>query len=163
MPKAEIHVKKIMYAIFFRSTGIVAIVKKEKKEKGNSDWYVNKCLSKVFADIREKRPKSGLKRIILHHDNCRPHKAAITTKFLEDNGVELLPHPPYSPDLSPCDFWLFKNLKQCLRGTRFNTEAEIDSAVNAFFESIKPEEWRAVYKSWVDRMRRVIQVKGDYI
>ena len=111
MPRREVNVKKVMYAVFFRSTGIVKVVKLGKGEKITSDWYINKCLSQVFAAINEKRKKSGLKRIVLHHDNARPHKAWITAEYLNDLGIILMPHPAYSPDLAPCDFWLFKNLK----------------------------------------------------
>lgn len=163
MAKREVHVKKIMYAIFFRSTGIVKVVKLEKGEKVTADWYVNKCLTQVFGSICEYRPKSGLKRIILHHDNARPHKAAITEKFLSDNDVEVLPHPPYSPDLAPADFWLFKNMKKAFRGVVFQSEEHIDSAVEAFLSGISLADWRRVYDKWYDRMKRVIRANGDYI
>ncbi len=158
----EVHVKKLMYAVFFRSTGIVKVVKLDKGEKVTADWYANKCLPQVFAAISEKRPKTGIKNIILHHDNARPHKASLTADYLEDIRVVLMLHPPYSPDLAPCDFWLFKNLKKHLRGRKFSTEEEIDRAVDDFFESIKPEEWRRVYDKWQDRMKRCINARGDY-
>ncbi len=161
-PKAEIHVKKIMYAVFFRSTGIVKVVKLGKGETVTKEWYANICLPQVFAAISERRPKSGVKRIILHHDNARPHKASLTAEYLDQMGVELLPHPPYSPDLSPCDFWLFKNLKKHLRGQKFASEEELDKAVLSFFDSISSQDWRQVYRKWEDRMDRCIRVLGDY-
>ncbi|XP_045105138.1 uncharacterized protein LOC123500495 [Portunus trituberculatus] len=46
---------------------------------------------------------------MLHHDNAAPHKGRLTVQFLEQQGITLLPHPPYSPDLASCDFWLFPN------------------------------------------------------
>lgn len=161
-PKAEIHVKKIMYAVFFRSTGIVKVIKLGKGERITKEWYTNICLPRVFAAISESRPKCGVKGIILHHDNARPHKASLTTEYLNSMGVELLQHPPYSPDLSPCDFWLFKNLKKHLRGRKFVTEEELDTAVFSFFDSIPSEDWRKVYRKWQDRMSRCIAVLGDY-
>jgi histone-lysine N-methyltransferase SETMAR len=164
VPKSEVHVKKIMYAVFFRSTGIVKVVKLDKGEKVTADWYTNKCLPQVFNAIRENRPKSGIKRIILHHDNARPHKAKLTEEFLYQNAVQVMPHPPppYSPDIAPCDFWLFRKLKKHLRGRRFSSEEEIDQAVNGFFNSITPDEWRRVYDKWQERMKRVISARGDY-
>ena len=42
-------------------------------------------------------------------------------------------HPPHSPDLSMCDFWLFFNLKKILRGRRFHSKEENNVATNAFF------------------------------
>ena len=48
-----------------------------------------------------------------------------TREFLENSGLKTLPHPPYSPDLAPCDFWLFSRIKDELRGKRFSTNEEL--------------------------------------
>jgi histone-lysine N-methyltransferase SETMAR len=147
-------VKKIMYAVFFRSTGLVSAVKLGSKETITAKWYTNVCLEEVFNSVANKREKTGIRGIILHHDNARPHKAAITSAFLEEKGIELMPHPPYSPDLAPCDFWLFRKLKKFLRGKRFRSENEIDSAVHEFLASIPTEDWRGVFAKWQERMER---------
>ncbi|GFV08472.1 histone-lysine N-methyltransferase SETMAR [Trichonephila clavipes] len=57
--------------------------------------------------------------ILLHYDNARPHIARCILHVSQQNSVEILPHPPYSPDLTPSDFWLFPQLKKQLRGKRF--------------------------------------------
>ena len=44
--------------------------------------------------------------------NNQPHKAKIVKDYLEEQELQVLPHPPYSPDLAPCDFWLFPTLKE---------------------------------------------------
>ncbi|XP_054160944.1 histone-lysine N-methyltransferase SETMAR-like [Oppia nitens] len=100
-----------------------------------TDWYVKKWLSKVFESINEDRPKSGLTGIIMYHDNAKSHKTLVTTRYLDDNGVQLLTRPPYSPDLSPANFWLFKNLKKHLKGTVFNSKIDIDNAFESFWET----------------------------
>ncbi|XP_054165775.1 histone-lysine N-methyltransferase SETMAR-like [Oppia nitens] len=135
LAKREVHVKKIIYAIFFRSTSIVKIFKLGNGYKVTTDWYVKKWLSKVFESINEDRPKSGLTGIIMYHDNAKSHKTLVTTRYLDDNGVQLLTRPPYSPDLSPANFWLFKNLKKHLRGTVFNSKIDIDNAFESFWET----------------------------
>ena len=56
---------------------------------------------------------------MLHHDNAAPHKAKIVTEYLQKERVEVLPHPPYSPDLAPCDFFLFPRIKKELKGKVF--------------------------------------------
>ena len=50
-------------------------------------------------------------------------------------GYELIPHPPYSPDLIPCDFFLFPNLKTWLDGKKFSSNKEVIVAVNEYFET----------------------------
>ena len=60
----------------------------------------------------------------LLHDNARPHTALSISRFLTKHNVTGLPHTPYSPDLSPCDFFLFPRLKKRLKGRRHeNIEA----------------------------------------
>ncbi len=162
LAQKELHVKKIMYAIFFRSTGLVKSVKLGPRETVTANWYKDICLPQVFEIITNERPATGLRGLILHHDNARPHTAAITREYLEELNVKTMPHPPYSPDLAPCDFWLFRNLKKFLRGKRFQTESEIDSAVDDFFSSITTAQWRAVFEKWQERMERCIRAQGDY-
>ena len=48
------------------------------------------------------------------HDNASSYKCEVVKSFLASEKVKVLNHPPYSPDLSPCDFFLFPRLKKCL-------------------------------------------------
>ena len=66
--------------------------------------------------IDENRP-GMLQTAILHHDNAPSHRAAKTTETIKRLDFELLDDPPYSPDLAPCDFFLFHLIKSVLRGT----------------------------------------------
>ncbi len=56
------------------------------------------------------------KQWILHHDNARTHTARIITDYLKKMKIRVMPHPPYSPDEAPCDFYLFPFLKKELHG-----------------------------------------------
>ena len=56
---------------------------------------------------------------VLHHDNAPAHSVLSIRQFLEESYVPTLEQPPYSPDLVPCDFFLFPKLKGVIKGTRF--------------------------------------------
>jgi histone-lysine N-methyltransferase SETMAR len=161
--KSEKTAKKICYAVFFRSTGLVKAVKLEGQKTITAKWYTEVCLPKVFEQVMNERPKSGLRDIIFHHDNARPHTAQLTTDYLKEKKVKIMRHSPYSPDIALCDFWLFGELKKNLRGRRFGTEEELDAAVMEFFEGIPQEQWLEAFKRWQDRMQRVIDNAGEYI
>ena len=88
----------------------------EDRRTVTADWYVYHCLPKVFEVWCQRRPKTGL-RVLFLHDNASAHTAAITVVFLDENQVQLLPHPPYPPDLSPCDFFLLPEMKKRLKST----------------------------------------------
>ena len=53
---------------------------------------------------------------LIFHANARPHIADVVTKKLSDYGWKVLPHAPYSPDMSPPDFDLFPKLKEPMHG-----------------------------------------------
>ncbi|GFR73021.1 transposase [Elysia marginata] len=67
-------------------------------------YYVPNVLSQVKSPINEQRPKVSNSRTLLLHDNAGPHKANATTQPLRELGIQVLPHPAYSPDLTPCKF-----------------------------------------------------------
>ena len=73
-------------------------------------FYINAVLRKSKNYYKSRRPKTGLKYVRLLHDNASAHKARIVTDFFESEKVTVLPHPPYSPDLAPCDYFLVPNL-----------------------------------------------------
>jgi transposase len=66
----------------------------------------------------------------LLHDNARPHSDTATLNLLNSWGWEILPHPPYSPDLAPSDFHLvFPKMKKHLRGQRFRSNEDVQNEV----------------------------------
>ena len=76
------------------------------------------CQNKVAAG-QVQRPNLGTTRTLLLHDNAAPrHRARATIQYLEGEKWQVLPHPPYSPDLAPCDFCLFSTLKTGLVGKK---------------------------------------------
>ncbi|CAF1125954.1 unnamed protein product, partial [Didymodactylos carnosus] len=102
---------KRMVPIFFMKSGLIKSIPLERGETVTKRWYVDSCLPQGFETVSEWRQKTGLRGLILHDDNAWPHRAGIVNGFLAKNRVEPYRNPPYSPDLSPCDFFLFTKLK----------------------------------------------------
>ena len=76
----------------------------------NSSKYCWK-LDQLKAALEEKHPESvNRKRIIFQQDNARLHVSLMTWQKLLQLGWEVLIHPPYSPDIAPSDFHLFRSL-----------------------------------------------------
>ena len=84
----------------------------------NADRYC-KDLTKLRGAIKRKRPGKLSKKVLLLHDNARPHSAAKTKNLLENFKWDIFDHPLYSPDLAPSDFRLFPLLKESLGGKHF--------------------------------------------
>ena len=88
---------------FFAKFGHVETIPLEDKNAVTADWYVNHCLLKVFQAWSRRRLRTGVRGLLLHHDNASAHTAAVTLDFLAASDVQLVTHPPYSPDFAPCD------------------------------------------------------------
>ncbi|VEN45832.1 unnamed protein product [Callosobruchus maculatus] len=55
------------------------------------------------------------------HDNAPAHTSLLVREYLAKNNTVMVPQPPYSPDLAPCDFFLFPKLKRPMKGRRYAT------------------------------------------
>ncbi|CAH1955787.1 unnamed protein product [Acanthoscelides obtectus] len=102
-------------------------------------------------------PPSFERRIILHQDNASSHTAQKTRQMQEEN-VELLDHPPYSPDLSPNEFFTFPKIKNRLLGQRFQSPEEaVDAFKNAVLD-LPANEWNKCFENWFERMQMCINL-----
>jgi histone-lysine N-methyltransferase SETMAR len=93
----------------------------------NSGFYRD-VLRRLRENVRRRRPELCQEQTwLLHHDNAPSHTSVLTQQFLAKYKMAGIPHPPYSADLAPCDFFLFPKLKLNLKGRRFDTTEEIQS------------------------------------
>ena len=128
-----------MYAIAFDAYGPVAQVYVPKGQNYTGDFYCTHVLAEVSKHYTERRPRTGPRGIKLLHDNASSHKTKQVAAYIKDIGMKTLNHPPYSPDLSPCDFWLFSKLKSHLSDKEFTSRMEIGIAVHKYLKSIPTE------------------------
>lgn len=149
--KLQVSAGKVMLSAFFDHEGLLLADFKEPGVNINSTHYLE-TLDKLHKAIKNKRPGMLSRGVILLHDNARPHVAKIVQEALAWKKWEILQHPAYSPDLSPCDFHLFGPLKKALKGQRFHTDADVMNAVNTWF-SEQPQSFfadgiRRLPKQW---------------
>ena len=73
-------------------------------------------------------------------------------------GMKTIPHPPYSPDLPPCDFWLFPKL----RGCRYETIEEMKEAVTKVIDTLSQEDFHSAFQKLFERYNKCIATREDY-
>jgi len=98
----------------------------------------------------------------LSYINAQPHVSGAVSEILEKCGWQVLPHPPYSPDMSPPAFDLFPKLKRPLRGKRFRSIEEV-SEVTRVIRRINNEGVLTGIQGLPKRWTAVIKHNGDYI
>ena len=127
-----------MATVFWDAQGVIMSGFLAKKSTITVAYYAN-LLDQLRTVIREKRRGKLSKGILLQQDNARVHTCKIAMDAVEQNEYELIPHPAYSPDLAPSDYFLFTNLKKDIRGRHFRVMAAVEEWVRdkdlGFFSS----------------------------
>lgn len=152
---------KRMATIFWDKKGILLIKWLPEKQTINSDYYVN-----LLTELREiiKKERRGLvtRGIILQQDNARPHTSRQTVSKIGELGYELLPHPAYSPDLAPCDYWLFGQMKKFLGGKHFQSIQGLSSAVSQWVNQTDVGFFAEGIQKLPERWQKCVSVKGEW-
>ncbi len=92
-----------------------------------------------------------------------PHTAKLTKKLLEEEfGWETLEHPPYSPDLAPSDYHIFRSMEHNLRNKKFKDEIGLENDVINFFNSKPVEFYSRGIDLLLEKWQEVIEVDGEY-
>ena len=140
--------KQSMLICFFDQKGIVHKEFVPPGQTVNAEFYVE-VLKRLRENVRRKRPDQWRNNAwLLHHDNAPAHAALLTERFLTDNNMTVVPHPPYLPDLAPSDFFLFPKLEMKLQGRRLREECRLmvfENRVLRMFGPMMDEvtgEWR---------------------
>ncbi|GFT50779.1 putative transposase [Trichonephila clavipes] len=84
-------------------------------------------------------------------------------RFLASKNIPVAPQPPYSPDLSPCDFFLFPKLKSHHKGHHFGTKEYIQMAVTDQLKAVPISEFHQCYEEWKMRFQRCVASEGSYV
>ena len=147
----QIHPQTFDDPFFFDSTGMIYMHWVPTGQTVNKEYYVEV--------LREFRKKFRQKRAALfksaqwhfHQDNAPVHNSILVTDYLTKMGIKTVPQPPYSPDLAPCDVWLFPKLKEKLRDCRYETIEEMKEAVTKVIDTLTQEDFHGAFQRLLER------------
>lgn len=153
---------KVMATVFWDTQGVILIDYLQRGKTITGEYYAL-LLDRLKTELEEKRPRLAHKKVLFHHDNAPAHASAIVAAKLLEIGFQLVPHPPYSPDLAPSDYYLFPNLKKWLAGQRFCSNEEVIAKTNGYFADLDRSYYSEGIKKLQHRWTKCIGLKGDYI
>jgi hypothetical protein len=82
--------------------------------------------------------------------------------FLAKHKMALIPHPPHSPDLTPCDFFIFPKMKLKLKVRRFDTIQEIQAEWLSVADSLTENYFQQAFQKWTRSWDRCLISGGNY-
>lgn len=162
-PKREIHADKVMLCIWWDQKGVVYYELLRSGQTIDGPFY-RVQLMRLKRALKEKRPEweARHEKVIFHHDNARPHIEKSVKNYLENSDWEILSHPPYSPDLAPSDYHLFRSMQNALTGVRFTSVEGIKNWLDTFLASKDAQfYWHGIH-SLPERWAKVVASDGQY-
>ena len=129
----------------------------------NEEFYLEvlRRLRKSVCQKRLEKWRDG--DWILHHDNASTHTSHLVQQFLAKHGTAELQQPPYSPDLAPCDFFLFPRLKKVLKRHQFEETEDIKRNSTKTLLDIPKEEFAKCFRQWQQCWAKCVAAEGNYV
>jgi histone-lysine N-methyltransferase SETMAR len=162
-PKPSLTLKKVLLCVWWDCGGIIHYELLKPGETIKAELYCQQ-LDRLHNQLLVKRP--GLvnrKGVILQHDNARPHAAKLTQEKIRQLNWEVLPHPPYSPDIAPSDFHLFRSMEHSLKNKNFKNIDQVRNHLEEYFSSKDTKFYQRGIETLPTRWQKVIDNDGDYV
>ena len=151
----------VMLVVFFNWKGIVHHGFIPRDQMVNKQLY-HEVLARLRDAVRRKRPELRENQTwMLHHDIAPAHASLLIRSYLAKHQTSVVPHPPYSPDLAPADFFLLPKLKTTLEGRHFQTIEEIQENATREMRAITESAFQGAFKQWEKRWERCIASRRD--
>jgi len=153
---------KVMLVLFFDWKGIVHHEFVPRGQMVNKQFYQG-VLARLRDAVHRKRPELWENKTwMLHHDNKPAHASLLIRSYLAEHQTSVVPHPPYSLDLAPADFFLFPKIKTTLKERRFQTTEEIRRNAMRELRAIIGSAFQEAFQQWKKRWERCIVSRGGY-
>ncbi|XP_065663076.1 histone-lysine N-methyltransferase SETMAR-like [Hydra vulgaris] len=161
-PKPNLHQKKVMVTVWWSAAGLIHHSFLNPGETITAEKYCQQ-IDEMHQKLRCMCPRLvNMKGPILLHDNARLHVAQPTLQKLNALGYETLPHPPYSPDLSPTDYHFFKHLDNFLHKECFKSRDDVKTTFDDFITSRTSEFYATGINKLVSRWQKCVDCNGSY-
>lgn len=163
MPKRNIHDHKVLLCIWWDMQGVLYYELLQPGQTVTAQRY-SQQLRRLKEELIKKRPLVASKqnKVILLHDNARPHVALQTRETLMEFQWEVLQHPAYSPDVAPSDYHLFRSMQHGLAGTQFHNSEEVRKWIDDFIASKDKEFFYRGIHLLPEKWEKVIENCGNY-
>ena len=130
-----------------------------------SQWELFEEIKEVLREFRKRfrRKRPALFKSVqwhLHPDNAPVNNYILVPDYLSKMGIKTVPQPSHSPDLAPCDFWLFRKLRGC---RRYETIEEMKEAVTKVIDMLTQEDFYGAFQKLLERENKCIATGGDYL
>jgi hypothetical protein len=143
--RAGFQVKKTTITVFFTAMKLIVLNSLPQGQLFTQDYFISEIVPAFIKQkLRFRRHHSGV-IFSVYIDNSRFHNGRMATTEFDRRRLGRAGHPPYSPDLSQCDFWLFAFLKEKLKDRQLHRVQSLHQAITDFWDELTFENVQAVF------------------
>ena len=147
---------KVMLIALFDMEGIVHYKYVPQGQTVNQQFYLQGLKHLRRAVSRNRPQKRATGACAPHHDNAPAHTAHSIQIFLARHSIPVVQQPPYFPNMAPCDFWLFPQLKTAMKGKRFEDIDAIKKNATSTLKAIPKDSFKKCFQQWQDRWKQYV-------
>jgi hypothetical protein len=160
--KATISAQKVMLTIFFSVVKLITLNALPTGARFTQEYFINSILPDILDEKHRILWRYSRGDFFVHMDNSMCLNGRKVTDEFDNRKLQRVAYPHYSPDLSPCDFWLFGMLKQKMKDREFCGVKEIMNAVQEIWREVTLERLQSVFFNWIERLEYVIEHDWEY-
>jgi hypothetical protein len=151
-----------MFTVIWRIDGFHVIDLMTEQHSYNTQYFLSRVLEPLLFAVFPDVCKPHCRWLSFHLHNYRIPGSKVSVHFFAENSIIPVPHPPYSPDLAPSDFWFFGHMKAALAGQQFSGSENLLSDSQEFMSEIQRSELELVFHHWIERVQWVLDKDEDY-
>jgi histone-lysine N-methyltransferase SETMAR len=154
---------KTMITLFISGRKLIVLDVLPERTKSNRPNFVHNIFPDLKQENRRYKCRKPRSTFLVDMDDSMCHSGSkVESKFWKPKLFRM-PHPPYSPDLSPCDFWFFGILTGILKDHEFTSSGEIEEAITKKWNELTFDDVRSFHRNWVNHPASVIENGGPYV
>jgi hypothetical protein len=136
----------------------VTLLRAQYKHNNVNQQFYLEVLKRLRLAVSRKRPQKREAGTWALHHNAPAHSIQV---FLASHGIPVVQQPPYYPDMAPCNFWLFPQLKTVVKGKRFEATDAIKNATSTL-NTVRKDSFKNCFQQWQDCWKQCVSSQGQY-
>jgi hypothetical protein len=146
----------VIVTIFWNTFGIHVLAALSEKTSFDAEYFVDYVLTLITKLPVMHTAASQKQKLVIHMDNLPIHKSKAAIRKFASMLVKLAPHPSYSPDLAPSNFFLFGYIKQKITGQEFVSPDDLFEAMREEFDRLSKSVLENVFDEWLIRIQTCV-------